>query len=179
MRKLFKTLLFAVLILSALCIVSCKKEIPKEPTDVQADFWKLTWNGHPDATEHIVEILGKEYRTTETEFLMFDYISPSKTVQIRVKAVFENDENTSEWVEITYTAEDATEGLVYELNGSDVFDYTPGYTVYLPADKIPENGELVIPDTYDGYFVVEFRSETPPLPALSDTLGGGTKHGIQ
>ena len=163
MKKVFKTLLFVVLIVSALCIVSCKKEIPKEPTDVQADFWKLTWNGHPNATEYIVEIFGKEYRTTETEFLMFDYISPGKTAQIRVKTVFKNDENTSEWVEITYTAEDVTEGLVYELNGSDFFDYNSGCTVYLPADKIPENGELVIPDTYEGEYVVGFRSETPHL----------------
>lgn len=161
MKKVFKTLLFIVLIVSALCIVSCKKEIPKEPTNVQADFWKLTWNGHPDTTEYVIEIFDKEYRTTETEFLMFDYISPGKTAQIRVKALFDNDTDTSEWVEITYTAEDVTEGLVYELNGNDVFDYNPGYTVYLPADKIPENGELVIPDTYEGEYVVGFRSETP------------------
>ena len=148
MKKAMKILLIAVLLLSALCFVSCQKEIPKEPTELQADFWKLTWNGHPDATEFIVEISGNEYRTTETEFLMFDYIAPSKTAQIRVKAVFENDTDTSEWVEITYTAEDATEGLVYEWNDSDINDFNPGYTVYLPADKIPENGELVIPDTY-------------------------------
>ena len=168
MKKLFKNLLFAVLILSALCIVSCKKEIPKEPTNVQADFWKLTWNGHPDTTEYVIEIFEKEYRTTDTEFLMFDYISPGKTAQIRLKALFGSDADTSEWVEITYTAEDVTEGLVYELNGSDVFDYTPGYTVYLPADKIPENGELVLPDTYDGTYIIGFRSETKP-----DTLGAG------
>ena len=179
MKKATKTLLFVVLILSALCFVSCKQQIPKEPTNVQADFWKLTWSGHPDTTEYVIEIFEKEYRTTDTEFLMFDYISPGKTVQIRIKALFGSDANFSEWVEITYTAEDVTEGLVYELNGNDSSDdndisndiYIPGYTVYLPADKIPENGELVIPDTYDGYFVVEFRSETPPLPALSDTLG--------
>ena len=159
-RKTLKVLLLIVLLLPAICIItSCKKEIPKEPTEVQADFWKLTWNGHPDATGFVVEISGQEYRTTETEFLMFDYIAPSKTAQIRVKAVFENDADTSEWVEITYTAEDVTEGLVYEKN-DDNFDFNSGYTVYLPADKIPENGELVIPDTYEGEFVVEFRSET-------------------
>ena len=160
MNKILKVLLPMVLLLFAICVItSCKKEIPKEPTEVQADFWKLTWNGHPDATEFVVEISGQEYRTTETEFLMFDYIAPSKTAQIRVKAVFENDADTSEWVEITYTAEDVTEGLVYEKN-DDNFDFNSGYTVYLPADKIPENGELVIPDTYEGEFVVEFRSET-------------------
>lgn len=176
MKKVFKTLLFIVLIVSALCIVSCKKEIPKEPTNVQADFWKLTWNGHPDTTEYVIEIFEKEYRTTDTEFLMFDYISPGKTAQIRVKAVFENDENTSEWVEITYTAEDVTEGLVYELNGNDVLDYNPGYTVYLPADKIPENGELVIPDTYEGEFVVEIRSETRDILAGGKFPGFATNH---
>ena len=176
MKKAFKILLFALLIVSALCIVSCKKEIPKEPTNVQADFWKLTWNGHPDTTEYVIEIFEKEYRTTDTEFLMFDYISPGKTAQIRVKAVFENDENTSEWVEITYTAEDVTEGLVYELNGNDVFDYNPGYTVYLPADKIPENGELVIPDTYEGEYVIEIRSETRDILAAAKSPGSATNH---
>ena len=176
MKKVFKTLLFVVLIVSALCIVSCKKEIPKEPTNVQADFWKLTWNGHPDTTEYVIEIFEKEYRTTDTEFLMFDYISPGKTAQIRLKAVFENDETTSEWVEITYTAEDVTEGLVYELNGNDVFDYNPGYTVYLPADKIPENGELVIPDTYEGEYVVEIRSETQDILAGGKVPGSASNH---
>lgn len=176
MKRILKGLLLIIFILSALCIVSCKKEIPKEPTNVQADFWKLTWNGHPDTTEYVIEIFDKEYRTSETEFLMFDYISPGKSAQIRVKAVFENDENTSEWVEITYTAEDVTEGLVYELNGSDFFDYNPGCTVYLPADKIPENGELVIPDTYEGEFVVEIRSETQDILAAAKSPGSASNH---
>ena len=175
MKKTFKFFLFVVLILSAFCFVSCKQQIPKEPTDVQADFWKLTWNGHPDTTEYVIEIFDKEYRTTETEFLMFDYISPGKTAHIRVKALFGSDADTSEWVEITYTAEDATEGLVYELNGNDVFDYSSGYTVFLPADKIPENGELVIPDTYEGEYVVGFRSETKPNP-LDAGITGSSSH---
>ena len=182
MKKTLRVLLLVVVLLSAICVItSCKKEIPKEPTEVQADFWKLTWNGHPDATEFVVDISGQEYRTTETEFLMFDYIAPSKTAQIRVKALFGSDANASEWVELTYTAEDVTEGLVFEKNDSDIFDFTPGYTVYLPADKIPENGEVVIPDTYEGEFVVEFRSETIKSvmrPGMSLNKGSSEYDGV-
>ena len=183
MKKTLKVLLLVVALLSAICIIaSCQKKIPKEPTDVQADFWKLTWNGHPDATEFVVEISGEEYRKKENEFLMFDYIAPSKTAQIRVKALFGSDTDTSEWVELTYTAEDVTEGLVYEKNDSDNLDFNSGYTVYLPADQIPENGELVIPDTYEGEYVVEVRSETLnhilPIPGNSRKTDSSEYEGV-
>ena len=73
-------------------------------------------------------------------------------------SVFKNDENTSEWVEITYTAEDVTEGLVYELNGNDVLDYNPGYTVYLPADKSlrQKDGALFNFAVFFGVFALSF-----------------------
>ena len=50
-------------------------------------------------------------------------------------------------------AEDVTEGLSYTLLSDNT------YSVYCPSDSIPENGELVLPDTYKGEPVTVFRSE--------------------
>ena len=164
---LFITLIcLSLLLLATLCAVACQKEIPREPTALAADFWQLTWEGHPDATEFAVEISGKAYRTTETSFQMFEHIAPGKTAKIRVRAIFGSDTDVSEWVETVYTAEDVTEGLVYELK-TDPFGEGHGYVAYCPADRIPENGELVFPDFYEDQPVTEVRSETPnkhPVP---------------
>ena len=173
-KNVIKTvILLSAVLLAMLCITSCNKKSPSAPSDLNADFWELTWTGAPNATEYAVKISGNEYRTKETSFSLFDYVFPEETKTIRVKAIFGDESNSSEWVQIEYTAESVTDGLEYRL----LSDGT--YSVWCPADKIPKNGELVLPDYYEDLPVVIFKSERSPLMSETTLLTWATESGYK
>jgi len=132
--------------------------------EIKADFWEVSWEEVPGATEYIVCVNENEYRTEECGFLLFEYLSPSETVKLSVTPVTESGNDESLRSGIYYTTEEVTEGLSFKKlkDGS--------YAVYCPADKLPENGELVLPDSYDGCDVTEFRNPENKTPGLGDSL---------
>ena len=146
---------FAILItlFTLFCLVACGSNTHdvNHYLEPKADFYKVTWNSIESATEYVVKINGKEYYTPNTSYPLYDHILPDETKMVSVKAVIEGVE--SKWEVIEYTAESVTEGLIYTRldNGN--------YSVYCPSSAIPENGELVLPDTYEGEPVTIFRSE--------------------
>ena len=164
MKSTIKHLLILfTLLLTLVCITACGDDTPDVNTylEPQADFFKVTWNSIEGATEYIVKINGKEYSTKEPVFLLYDHVFPGETKMIRVRAVVDGVTSVEDnWEQVEYTAESVTEGLVYTLLDDET------YSVYCPSNAIPENGELVLPDTYDGEPVTIFRSEK------SSSLGG-------
>ena len=122
-----------------------------EQLGLTADFFELSWSAISGANKYVIKIGSIEYETKDTTFELFKYISPGETKVIKLKAVGLNVPGS--WAAIEYTAESATEGLVY----TELIDGT--YSAHCPIDKIPENGEIVVPDTYNGIKISIFRSE--------------------
>ena len=131
-----------------------EERLPFKTMQLNADFFEVTWESVEGAVEYVVEINGKEYRTTETSYSLFTHIRPSETKAVRVTAVVDGvPAAQNKWGEVEYTAESVTEGLVYTKLSSG------SYSVYCPSNAIPQNGELVLPDKYEGKNVTTFRSE--------------------
>ena len=152
MMKLLRFLILLTLILmSLLSLVSCKKT--PSPENLTVDFWEASWDAVEGAEEYVVALDGEEYRTKDTTLELFEYVSPGEAVTVRVKAVFVLGAREGFWSdEVIYTAESVTEGLVY----TDLDDGT--YAVSCPADVELINGELVLPDTYEGREITEVRN---------------------
>ena len=152
MMKLLRFLILLTLILmSLLSLVSCKKT--PSPENLTVDFWEASWDAVEGAEEYVVALDGEEYRTKDTTFLLFEYVSPGEEVAVRVEPVFALGVREGLWSdEVIYTAESITEGLVY----TDLDDGS--YAVSCPADVELIDGELVLPDTYEGREIAEVRN---------------------
>ena len=124
------------------------------PTNVQADFWKLTWDEVENASGYVVSFDGEEYQTEEPSFGLFEYVAPSEGIVLDVKA--KGDGKTyadSDWVTVDYEAEPVTENLRY----SRLDDGT--YEVYCPVDDVPADGKIVYPDKYNGRIISNVGAE--------------------
>ena len=131
-------------------LFSCKSQ---KPENLTVDFWEASWDAVEGATEYVVELDGEEYRTKNTTFELFEYLRPDERITVRVEPVFAGDKRKSLWTDkILYTAESVTEGLVY----TDLGDGT--YAVSCPENVVLNNGELVLPDTYENAPIVELRN---------------------
>ena len=137
--------------------------LPYRTMELQADFFELAWEGVEGAVEYVVRIDGKEYRTADTVYSLMTHVHPGETKTLRVTAIVDGVPLTeSAWGQIEYTAEGVTEGLVFTKQYNDT------YSVYCPSNAIPKNGELVLPNTYEGKNVTAFRSEKLSLPPLGN-----------
>ena len=87
---------------------------------------------------------------------MFEYVKPAEVKIIKVRAI-DIDEvySNSEWASIEYNAEAVTENLKYTpVTTTEMV--TKGYNVYCPLSAVPDSGEVVLPDTYNGLPVINF-----------------------
>lgn len=125
------------------------------PTNVQADFWKLTWDEVENASGYVVILPnGDERETTESSFELFEYCVPNKTYELEVKAKGDGINYTdSNWTTVDYETEKVTSGLQYKLLDDGTC------SIYISPSKIPSNGELVLPDRYEGSTVSCYIAE--------------------
>ena len=160
-KYLFITLFVA---LTMGCITACREsDTPKgnvetlsAPGYAKADFWNVTWVDVENANGYTVRLpdVKVEVKTEETSLSLFEYFKPDTKYSIEIKA--NGDGVTyldSEWKTITYHTEAVTKGLVYDLCGDGT------YEVMCKADKVPENGEIVYPDTYNGKPVTSISAQ--------------------
>ena len=167
MKKKALFLLSLLLIaLSMLALTSCK-DGARTPENLTVDFWEASWDAVEGAEEYVVALDGEEYRTKDTTLELFEYVSPGEEVTVRVEPVFALGVREGLWSdEVIYTAESVTEGLVYtDLNNGT-------YAVSCPADVELINGELVLPDMYEDFPVVEFRNKDNRRDSISIELFG-------
>ena len=152
MKSIMKLLGMLVLVtVSIFALASCKS--PSKPENLTVDFWEASWDAVDGAEEYVVELDGKEYRTRESSFALFEYLRPDERITVRVEPVFAGDKRKYLWTDkILYTAESVTEGLVY----TELEDGT--YAVSCPENVRLKNGKLVLPDTYEGAPIVELRN---------------------
>jgi len=170
MKKTVKTLLsLALAILGAFTLFSCGESA--KVTGLEVDFFEASWDAAVGAVEYAVIINDTEYRTENTYFELYEYVKPGKTVEISVEAIYGGDERRGNLETVEYTAEEVTEGLVFTAREDGT------YSVYCPADKIPENGEVVLPDTYDGYLISRLTDDKKQMSLPIGTSGSyGSKY---
>ena len=159
--QLYKTI--GPLILVMLCLLSlasCSHTLD-EPDGIVADFFEVSWNGVDNAEEYLVTLKNKEYVVSDTTFSLFEYVSPGETVEITVTALGKGKYKDSGTVLVDYTAEEVTEGLKFST------DFAGRHSVYCPPEMIPENGEVVLPDTYLGETISFFGGNS------FSSIGGG------
>ena len=165
MKTILRIIISVSLVLISLFLLGSCKSLRK-PENLTVDFWEASWGTVEGAEEYVVELDGKEYRTKDTTFELFEFVYPGEQAKIRVEPVFVLGAREGLWTdEITYTAESVTEGLVY----TKLSDGT--YAVSCPEELELENGELVLPETYNDCAVVEFRNainDTYLLPLISN-----------
>ncbi len=124
------------------------------PTNLKADFWELTWEKVEGASGYTVRVLDEEYQTEETEFILFDYLSPNREYDLAVKALGDNENySNSEWTTIAYHTEEVTQNLsVRQFTG--FAGYVEGlegtYEVAVFPNDIPNDGRVVFPDYING-----------------------------
>ena len=159
--QLYKTI--GPLILVMLCLLSlasCSHTLD-EPDGIVADFFEVSWNGVDNAEEYLVTLKNKEYVVSDTTFSLFEYVTPGETVEITVTALGKGKYKDSKTVLVDYTAEEVTEGLKFTT------DNLGRHSVYCPTEMIPENGEVVLPDTYLGETISFFGGNS------FSSIGGG------
>lgn len=138
------------------------------PKNLAVDFWELSWDGVDGAIAYVVEIDGKEYRAEQSYLEIYEYVAPGATATIRVEPVYEGEARGDLWTQISYAAPSVTEGLLYtKLNGGT-------YAVCCPDSVVLEDGVLVLPDTYEGASVTQFRNadnESPSSAPFGNLMG--------
>ena len=143
---------------------SSSKELEqlKMPTHLKADFWELTWEGVDNANGYTVRIFEDEYQTDETEFSLFEYLSPNKRYTLDVKANGDGENYAdSEWESVIYQTEKVTENLSVHLISEDDSSPLDGlagtYEVSIYPNKIPADGRVVLPDYINGRPVTSYN----------------------
>lgn len=161
-------------LIAVICIAACgeshtpssSKELEqlKMPTHLKADFWELTWEAVDNANGYTVRIFEDEYQTNETEFSLFDYLSPDRFYMLEVKANGDGETySDSEWECVNYRTEKVTENLrpyVIKEGGSTdrLVDGLVGtYEITIMANNIPADGRLVLPDYINGIPVTSYN----------------------
>ena len=170
-------------LIAVICIAACgeshtpssSKELEqlKMPTHLKADFWELTWEDVENANGYTVRIFEDEYQTDETEFSLFEYLSPNKRYTLDVKANGDGENYAdSEWESVIYQTEKVTENLTVRLLNEK--DYSPltgidglagTYEVSIYPNKIPADGKLVLPDYINGKPVTSYN-----VPRVLNTI---------
>lgn len=173
MKRLTKYLLtLCAGLIAVICIAACggchtpssSNELVQleMPTNLKADFWELTWEKVEGASGYTVCVLDEEYQTEETEFVLFDYLSPNRKYDLAVKALGDNENySNSEWATITYHTEKVTENLTPYLIQNKMSDWYVGldgtYEITIMPNAIPADGRLVLPDYLNGIPVTSYN----------------------
>ena len=135
--------------------VSSTDNIPalSSPTNVEADFWNLTWEDVEGATGYVVRVYHQgaisltpvleETEVETSEFDLYTYLAPDKDYKVEVKAKGNGETMAdSPWASIQYKTEKVSLQLKYSLSPSG-----DSYNV-IGNDQL--TGEVVCPDTYKG-----------------------------
>ncbi len=166
-------------ILCIFALGACKKEqvtSPKEtpprgeefpkilsmPTGLAVEDWALKWEAVEHADGYCVSVSGQDFYTDSTTYDLYDYLVPDERYSLSVSALGDGETYLdSNFVELDYQAPAPTKGLAYSL-----IDGGEAYAVYSPNEALITQGELVIPDEYNGKPITEIAKDGFKRPLL-------------
>ena len=179
-RKYMKYVLSAsAAILCIFALGACKKEqvtSPKEtpphgeefpkilstPTGLAVEDWALKWEAVEHADGYCVSVDGQDFYTDSTTYDLYDYLVPDERYSLSVSAVGDGETYLdSDFADLHYQAPAPTRGLAYSL-----IDGGEAYAVYSPNGALITQGELVLPDKYQGKPVTEIAQYGFATPLL-------------